>query len=131
MIHTDVYYGRPVVYKLTTSLRDKYITLDSWMDPINYKQTNKDVVNTYLRPVSFVSNDAAVYPDWLMDNLQYIHEQLCYAEDQRELADDMYSMQAWDQRIDALQCAYNFIADQGVSKEARESVPQVLTVTYN
>ena len=42
-----------------------------------------------------------------MDNLQYIHEQLCYAEDQREQADDMYSMQAWDQRIDALQCAYN------------------------
>ena len=66
-----------------------------------------------------------------MDNLQYIHEQLCYAENQRELADDMYSMQAWDQRIDALQCAYNFIADQGVSKEARESVPQVLTVNYN
>lgn len=63
MIHTDVYYGRPVVYKLTTSLRDQYITLDSWMHPVNYKQTNKDVVNTYLRPVSFVSNDAAVYPD--------------------------------------------------------------------
>ena len=66
-----------------------------------------------------------------MDNLQYIHEQLCYAEDQRELADDLYSMQAWDQRIDALRCAYNFIADQGVSMQARESVPQVLTVTYN
>jgi len=63
MIHTDVYYGRPIVYKLTTSLRDKYITLDSWMDPVNYKQTNRDVPNTYLRPVSFVSNDAAVYPD--------------------------------------------------------------------
>ena len=63
MIHTDVYYGRPVVYKLTTSLRDKYITLDSWMDPINYKQTNRDVANTYLRPVSFVSNDAAAYLD--------------------------------------------------------------------
>ena len=66
-----------------------------------------------------------------MNNLEYIHEQLCYAEDQRELADDMYSIQAWDQRIDALQCAYNFIADQGVSKEARESVPQVLTINYN
>ena len=63
MIHTDVYYGRPVVYKLTTSLRDKYITLDSWEQPVNYKQTSKDVPNTYLRPVSFVSNDAAVYPD--------------------------------------------------------------------
>ena len=63
MIHTDVYYGRPVVYKLTTSLRDKYITLDSWMEPINYKQTIKDVANTYLRPVSFVSNDAAAYLD--------------------------------------------------------------------
>ena len=63
MIHTDVYYGRPVVYKLTTSLRDKYITLDSWMDPELYKQTNRDVPNTYLRPVSFVSNDAASYLD--------------------------------------------------------------------
>ena len=62
MIHTDVYYDRPVVYKLTTSLRDKYITLDSWFDPFNYEQTNKDVPNTYLRPVSFVSNDAAVSP---------------------------------------------------------------------
>jgi hypothetical protein len=51
------------VYKLTTSLRDKYITLDSWTKPVNYNQTNKDLVNTYLRPVSFVSNDAAVYPD--------------------------------------------------------------------
>ena len=63
MIHTDVYYGRPVVYKLTTSLRDKYITLDSWTEPTNYKQTSNTVVNTYLLPVSFVSNDAAVYPD--------------------------------------------------------------------
>tara|TARA_R100000278_G_scaffold61310_1_gene49821 strand:- start:367 stop:567 length:201 start_codon:yes stop_codon:yes gene_type:complete len=66
-----------------------------------------------------------------MDNLQYLHEQLCYAEDQREKADDLYSMQAWDQRIDALNCAYRFIADQGVSKEARESVPQVLTIKYS
>ena len=66
-----------------------------------------------------------------MDNLKYIHEQLCYAEDQREKADDIYSMQAWDQRIDALQCAYNFIADQGVSKDARDSVPQVLIGHYN
>ena len=64
MIHTDVYYGRPVVYKLTTNLRDKYITLDSWMDPFNYKNTGRTIPNTYLRPVSFVSNDAAVYPDF-------------------------------------------------------------------
>ncbi len=63
MIHTDVYYVRPVVYKLTTNMRDKYITLDSWAFPHNYKQTNRDVPNTYLRPVSFVSNNAAVYPD--------------------------------------------------------------------
>ena len=63
MIHTDKYYGRPVVYKLTTSLRDKYITLDSWEDPINYEQTNRDVANTYLRPVSFVSSDAGSYWD--------------------------------------------------------------------
>jgi hypothetical protein len=63
MIHTDKYYVRPVVYKLTTSMRDKYITLDSWVMPGIYKQTNKDVPNTYLRPVSFVSNDAAVYQE--------------------------------------------------------------------
>tara|TARA_B100000424_G_C22706900_1_gene385081 strand:- start:257 stop:460 length:204 start_codon:yes stop_codon:yes gene_type:complete len=65
-----------------------------------------------------------------MDNLKWFHEQLCYAEDQREKADDLYSMQAWDQRIDALNCAYRSIVDQGVSKNARESVPQVLTVKY-
>ena len=66
MIHTDLYYGRPVVYKLTTNLRDKYITLDSWKDPLSHEQTNQFVANTYLRPVSFVSNDAAVYPDLLV-----------------------------------------------------------------
>ena len=63
MIHTDTYYIRPVVYKLTTNLRDKYITLDSWAFSYNYKQTNKDVTNTYLRPVSYMSDKAAVYPD--------------------------------------------------------------------
>ena len=66
-----------------------------------------------------------------MDNLKWFHEQLCYAEKQREKADDLDSMQAWDQRIDALNCAYQSIADQGVSYEARESVPQVLIVKYN
>ena len=66
-----------------------------------------------------------------MDNLQYIHEQLCYAEEQLDLADDLYSRTVWGNRCDALEAAYMDEASKHVSKEARESVPQVLTVTYN
>ena len=65
MIHTDKYYVRPTVYKMTTNFADKLIQLDSWASPVNYKQitTEQTLPNTYLRPVSYVSSDAGVYPD--------------------------------------------------------------------
>lgn len=66
-----------------------------------------------------------------MSNLNYIHEQLCYAEEQLDLADDLYSRTVWGNRIDALEAAYMDEASKYVSKDARDSVPQVLTVTYN
>ena len=67
MIHTDNYYVRPTVYKMTTNLKDKLIQLDSWATPVNYKQltTEDNLPNTYLKPVSYVSSDAGVYPDFL------------------------------------------------------------------
>ena len=65
MIHTDNYYVRPTVYKMTTNLADKLIQLDSWVTPVNCKQltTEDSLPNTYLKPVSYVSSDAGVYPD--------------------------------------------------------------------
>lgn len=65
-----------------------------------------------------------------MDNLQYIHEQLCYAEDQRDQATDMDAMITWDNRISVLQSAYMDEASKHVSKDARDSVPQVMTINY-
>lgn len=67
---------------------------------------------------------------YLMDNLTYLHEQLCYAEEQLDLADDLYSMTVWGNRCDQLEAAYMDEASKHVSKEARESVPQILTVKY-
>ena len=61
MIHTDTRYGRPVVYKMTTSLSDKFIQLDTWESSL--ESPDKFLGNTFLRPVSFVSNDAAVYEE--------------------------------------------------------------------
>lgn len=61
MIHTDTRYGRPVVYKMTTSLPDKFIQLDTWESSL--ESPEKFLGNTFLRPVSFVSNDAAVYEE--------------------------------------------------------------------
>lgn len=61
MIHTDTRYGRPVVYKMTTSLPDKFIQLDTWENSL--ESPEKFLGNTFLRPVSFVSNDAAVYEE--------------------------------------------------------------------
>ena len=66
-----------------------------------------------------------------MDNLQYIHEQLCYAEEQLDLADDMDSRITWGNRVDALEAAYMDEASKHVSQDARDSVPQILTVNYN
>ena len=66
-----------------------------------------------------------------MDNLQSIHEQLCYAEEQLMIADDLYSRTVWGNRCDALEAAYMDEASKHVSENARNSVPQVLTVNYN
>lgn len=61
MIQTDTCYNRPVVYKMVTSNRDKYIQLDTWGSPY-VKETSETVLaNTHLKPVSFVSNNAGVY----------------------------------------------------------------------
>ena len=55
MIQTDEHYGQPVVFKMTTCNRDKLIQLDTY-------GTIKDVLrNTYLKPVSYVSNNAGCY----------------------------------------------------------------------
>ena len=76
MIHTDKYYVKPTVYMMTTNLADKLIQLDGWVTPVDYKQpTTEDTLpNTYLKPVSYVSNDAGVYPDIV--NEVIIHAQL-------------------------------------------------------
>ena len=64
MIHTDKYYVRPTIYKMTTNFSDKLIQLDSWATTFNYKwlTTQQPLPNTYLYPVSFVSSNAGVYP---------------------------------------------------------------------
>ena len=66
-----------------------------------------------------------------MTQLQFIHDQLCYAEEQLDLADDLYSRTVWGNRCDALEAAYMDEASKHVSEDARNSVPQVLTVNYN
>ena len=66
-----------------------------------------------------------------MTDLQYIHEQLCYAEEQLDLADDLYSRTVWGNRCDALEAAYMDEASKHVSQDARDSVPQVLIGHYN
>ena len=68
MIQTDTCYERPVVYKMITSNRDKYIQLDTFKfsSPLFPESSEKTLGNTHLKPVSFVSDNAAVY--WLLDN---------------------------------------------------------------
>ena len=65
MIQTDLYYLRPVVYKMVTSRRDKLIQLDTWVSSLgrNRESAEHTLGNSHLKPLSFVSNDAAVYPD--------------------------------------------------------------------
>ena len=59
MIHTDKYYANPVVYRMVTCNEDKYITLDTGLgarpDRVGF------LPGTYLKPVSYVSNDAPNY----------------------------------------------------------------------
>lgn len=61
MIHTDKYYAQPTVFKLTTSLKDKYITLDTHGNISKMQSITGKIGNTYMRAVSYVSNDAPGY----------------------------------------------------------------------
>lgn len=64
MMHTDKYYVRPTVYKFTTNFEDKLIQLDSWEHTNNASVSPEQTLGkTFLKPVSYVSNDAGVYPD--------------------------------------------------------------------
>ena len=65
-----------------------------------------------------------------MTNLEYISQQLDYAEEQLALADNMSDRLTWGNRCDALEAAWQDEASKHVSKDARDSVPQVLTVNY-
>jgi len=63
MIQTDKYYHNPVVYEVISSL-DNRIQLDTVTgnhglvyDSLGY------VSGIFMKPVSFVSNNAAVYPN--------------------------------------------------------------------
>ena len=62
MIHTDKYYAQPTVFKLTTCLKDKHITLDTHGDVSRMNSHTGKIGNTYMRAVSYVSNDAPAYP---------------------------------------------------------------------
>ena len=65
-----------------------------------------------------------------MTNLEYISQQLDYAEEQLALADSMSDRLTWGNRCDALEAAYMDEMDKHVSEEERAWVPQVLTVRY-
>ena len=62
MIHTDKYYAQPTVFKLTTCLLDKHLTLDTHGNVSKMQSRTGKIGNTYMRAVSYVSNDAAAYP---------------------------------------------------------------------
>ena len=66
-----------------------------------------------------------------MTNLEYISQQLDYAEEQLALADSMSDRITWGNRCDALEAAYMDEASKHVSQDARDSVPQVLIGHYN
>ena len=63
MIHTDTRYSQPTVFKLTTSLQDKYIQLDTHGDVSKMQAITGKIGNTFMRVVSYVSNDAAAYEE--------------------------------------------------------------------
>ena len=65
-----------------------------------------------------------------MTNLEYISQQLDYAEEQLALADSMSDRLTWGNRCDALEAAYMDEASKHVSQDARDSVPQVMTLRY-
>ena len=61
MLHTDKYYAQPTVFKLTTCLQDKLIQLDTHGNVSKMQSITGKIGNTYMRAVSYVSNDAATY----------------------------------------------------------------------
>jgi len=61
MIHTDTRYAQPTVFKITTTLEDKYIQLDTHGDVSEMLSATGKVGKTFMRVVSYVSNDAGVY----------------------------------------------------------------------
>ena len=63
MIHTDTRYSQPTVFKLTTSLPDKYIQLDTHGNVSKMQSITGKIGNTFMRAVSYVSNDAAAYEE--------------------------------------------------------------------
>ena len=65
-----------------------------------------------------------------MTNLEYISQQLDYAEEQLALADSMSDRITWGNRCDALEAAWQDEASKHVSQDARDSVPQVMTLRY-
>ena len=65
-----------------------------------------------------------------MSKLQYLSDQLDYALEQLDLADDLYSRTVWGDRCDALEAAWQDEASKHVSQSERDLVPQVLTVRY-
>lgn len=65
-----------------------------------------------------------------MTNLEYISKQLDYAQEQLDQADSLYSRTVWGNRCDALEAAWLDEASKHVSPDARDSVPQVMTINY-
>ena len=63
MIHTDTQYAQPTVFKLTTNLRDKHITIDTHGRVSKMMSITGRLGNTYMKVVSYVSNNAAIYED--------------------------------------------------------------------
>ena len=63
MIHTDTQYSQPTVFKLTTNLRDKLIQLDTHGNVSKMQSITGKIGNTFMRAVSYISNDAAVFED--------------------------------------------------------------------
>ena len=61
MIHTDKYYSQPAVFKLTTCLEDKLIQLDTHGNVSEMQSITGKIGKTFMKPVSYVSNDAANY----------------------------------------------------------------------
>ena len=61
MIHTDKYYSQPTVFRLTTWLDDKFIQLDTHGNVSKMQSIAGNIGNTFMRAVSYVSNDAANY----------------------------------------------------------------------